>query len=290
MPYGEFTLMLNTFSIKDLIDDIADQISKGWESVNKLQNLSYYLSSDRDYYDEEHDMTEIEFGSQIERLDISMCAALEALGLHSLLSQYKNGFSKFEGKFTDLQMLPYIGEFHSKPLGYFWRYHKTISALIGKKDLDRLYEEKRKQLESILINTPKIVKDRGVDPSNEAEVRNCVYDLLIHIFHDTVREIPIVKETKTYKPDLGVKSLKTAAEYKFADSAKDVKSAVGGLYEDMRGYSGSEDWTYFYAVVYMTDAFYTPEQIMSEFNHTNADDNWKPILVFGKGSRKKRTA
>lgn len=290
MPHGGSKLKEYSFSIDDLIDYIGDQISEGWKTVNKLHNLSYYLSGDRDYHNEEHDMTQIDFESQIERLNISMCAALEALQLPSLLDQFKKDFSKFEGKLTNLEILPYIGEFHSEPLGLFWKYQKTISALIGKKVSDRSYEEKRKQLESIFINTPKIVKDRGVDPSNEAEVRSCVYDLLIHVFPDTVREIPIVQETKTYKPDLGVKSLKVAAEYKFADSAEEVKKAVGGLYEDMRGYSGSEDWKYFYAVVYMTDAFYTPEQIMSEFNHTSADANWKPILVFGKGCRKKRKA
>jgi hypothetical protein len=38
----------------------------------------------------------------------------------------------------------------------------------------------------------------------------------------------------------------------------------------------------------MTDAFFT-QQIMAEFKHTKADANWKPILVIGKGSRKRRT-
>lgn len=56
----------------------------------------------------------------------------------------------------------------------------------------------------------------------------------------------------------------------------------------MRGYAGSEDWKHFFAVVYMTDAFFTQQQIMAEFKHTKADDNWKPILVIGKGARKKK--
>ena len=51
------------------------------------------------------------------------------------------------------------------------------------------------------------------------------------------------------------------------------------------GYAGSEDWKVFY-VVYMTDAYFTQDQIMAEFSHTNTDKNWKPILVYGKGSRK----
>ena len=51
------------------------------------------------------------------------------------------------------------------------------------------------------------------------------------------------------------------------------------------GYVRSEDWKVFY-VVYMTDAYFTQDQIMAEFSHTNTDKNWKPILVYGKGSRK----
>lgn len=277
-------------AIKNLSDDIGEQISDGWKSVNKLQSLSWYLTGERDYYDEEHDMENLSFESQIERLHVSMCALLEALQMKLLLEQYKNDFQKFQGKLTDLDMLPYIGEFHSEPLGLFWKYHKTISSLINHDVSAEKELALRSKLEGIFINTPKIVKDRGVEPSNEAEVRKCVYDVLIHVFPDTVREIPIAQETKTYKPDLGVKSLKTAAEYKFADSEEEVKKAVGGLYEDMRGYGGSEDWKFFYAVIYMTDAFFTVEQIMSEFNHTNADENWKPILVYGKGGRKKRNA
>lgn len=278
------------YSIDSLVEDIGEQMSEGWQSVNKLQNLSFYLTGDRDFYDEEHDMEQLVFESKIERLHISFCALFEALQMPLLLKQYKRDFLKFEGGLTNLEVLPYVGEYHSETLGFFWQYHKTISSLLGHNVKDQLLEERISQFERILINTPKIVKDRAVNPCNEAEVRKCVYDLLIHIFPDTVREIPIAQETKTYKPDLGVKSLKVAAEYKFADSAEDVKKAIGGLYEDMRGYAGSEDWKRFYAVVYMTDAYFTPEQIMSEFNHTCSDSNWKPILVFGKGSRRKRVA
>lgn len=276
------------YSIVTLIEDIGEQISAGWQSVNKLQNLSFYLTNENDFYNEEHDMEELIFKSKIERLHISFCTLIEALNMPFLLEQYKSDFLKLEENYTKLDILPYIGELHSEALDLFWQYHKTLSALVGHNVQDNLFDERMSQFERILINTPKIVTDRGVEPNNEAQVRKCVYELLIHIFPDTVKEIPISQETKTYKPDLGVKSLKVAAEYKFADSAEEVKKAVGGLYEDMRGYAGSEDWKHFYAVVYMTDAYFTPEQIMSEFNHTDSDDNWKPILVFGKGYRKKK--
>lgn len=244
-----------------------------------------------DFYDEEHDLAEIEFKSVLERLYISICALIEAIEMPALLVQFQNEYKSIpKEKVTQLDFIPYVGELHSNTLGLFWKYHATLSSLMGEDTKQQLEDERRKQFEGILINTPKIVKDRGIEPSNEAEVRRCVYDLLIHIFPDAVRETSIIQGTKTYKPDIGIKSLKVAAEYKFADSADEVKKAIGGLYEDMRGYAGSEDWTHFFAVVYMTDAFFTQQQIMAEFNHTEADDNWTPILVIGKGARKKKVS
>jgi hypothetical protein len=96
--------------------------------------------------------------------------------------------------------------------------------------------------------------------------------------------------TKTYKPDIGIRSLKSAAEYKYAVTEEEARKIIGGFYEDMRGYAGSEDWKYFYAVVYMTKPFFTLQQIQAEFHHVEADKNWVPILVHGEGRRKQRSS
>jgi REase_DpnII-MboI len=272
-----------------LLHSVAEQVSSGWDSVSKLQELSHYLTSTNNFASEEHDLKLLEFNSQIQGLYVSISALIEAIGMPDLCMQFRKDYAAIpQERLAALDFIPLVGELHSNTLGLFWRYHTTLSSLLGEDINQQIEEDRRNQFEGILRNTPKIVKDRGIEPSNEADVRRCVYDLLIHIFPDVVREASIIQGTKTYKPDLGIKSLKTAAEYKFADSAEEVKKAIGGLYEDMRGYAGSEDWKYFFAVVYMTDAFFTPQQIMAEFKHTKADANWKPILVIGKGARKKK--
>jgi len=278
--------MSNKLSCEILLKDIDEQISDGWRSVHKLEMLSYRLFGENDYSDEEHDMELLSFESQLERIYISLCLLLESLGYTELLQDFKVGFKKFEGKLTSFSYLPYVGEQHSDVLGYFWKYHRSVSSLFGvgvKESDDR---KQRAQFESILQNTSKIVYDRGIQPTSEAEVRKCVYDVLIHVFPDTVREIPIIQVTKTYKPDIGVRSLKAAAEYKYAVTEVEAKKIIGGFYEDMRGYAGSEDWKYFYAVVYMTKPFFTLQQIQAEFSHVAADKNWSPVLVHGEGRRK----
>lgn len=269
---------------KKALDEIDTQIVEAWNSVNKIEQLSYYLDSKNDYYNEEYDFTKIEFESQLQQIHICFCMLLEALGLSTSLTQYMEMYKKIEPKLTKLNMLPYIGQFHNDTLSLYYKYHSSLSALLGLEVQDRTLQDKLSQFERILINTPKIIKDRNIFPQNEAQVRQAVFDVLIHVFPDTVREIPVSQVTKTYKPDIGVKSLKAAAEYKFADSEGEVKKAVGGLYEDMYGYE-CEDWKVFYAVIYMTDAFFTQDQIVAEFKDTGVHENWKPLLIVGKGSR-----
>ncbi|CAD0305531.1 hypothetical protein LYZ86_15450 [Xanthomonas hortorum pv. cynarae] len=271
-----------------LLKAASDEVYETDQTIGKLQTLSFNLNRDNDYFDEEHEMTGHELEWRLERSYICLSLLIEQLGLTEFLKQFETGFKRFEGKLQEVEMVPYVGDFYSEAHSYLRKYLFSLSALLGANLEEQQQKEQMATLEGILINTPKIIFDRGIEPKNEAEVRKSVFDLLIHVFPDTVREASIIQNTKTYKPDIGVKSLSTAIEYKFAESQAEVKKAVGGLYEDMRGYAGSKDWTRFYAVIYMTDAFFTQRQIMSEFKHTSADDNWKPLLVIGKGARTKR--
>ena len=143
-------------------------------------------------------------------------------------------------------------------------------------------------LESILKNSPKIISDAEINPKNEADVQRAIYKHLIYVFPDTLREVRIPKITKTFKPDFGIASLKCAIEYKFIASELEAKKFIGGIFEDSKGYSGSEDWNLFLAVIYMNDFYFTSQQIEEEFKLSEMEDNWKPIIVYGLGERKKK--
>jgi hypothetical protein len=135
--------------------------------------------------------------------------------------------------------------------------------------------------ETILGNTAKIIEHSGLPPRNESQVRNRVLEILAFAFPDAIKEVPIAKSLKVYKPDIGVGPLMAAAEYKFADTKEKAKAALGGIYEDMRGYAGHPDWRSFYAVIYMTKTFYTQKDVEREFQLVRADLNWTPIIVYG---------
>jgi hypothetical protein len=137
--------------------------------------------------------------------------------------------------------------------------------------------------QTILKNTPAIIRAKGIEPSSEAQVRKAVYEILRFAFHDAAREIPVAQVMKTYKPDLGVRS---AAEYKFADTEQEVKKALDEIYADMNGYSGHDDWRTFFAVnLYTTDAIVHQDKLEAGFRGAKADINWTPIILVRQTTR-----
>jgi hypothetical protein len=222
---------------------------------------------------------------QVHGLFVRVAFLLEALQLSSLLAEFKAGFERFrEAEEVDLT-LDEFGNPYPQALEYLAAYVSPLAAATSpqSESLDDL-----PRLERILEGTPKLIYDRNIIPSSEADVRREIYSFLLHVFPGTVREVPIAQVSKTYKPDIGVPSLKAAVEYKFADSEEEAKRVIGGIYEDIHGYGGSSDWTRFYAVIYMTSHFLTRYQVEAEWQMTGVPHNWKPIIVTGAGSKKRR--
>ncbi|MEQ1492403.1 MAG: hypothetical protein ABL932_17810, partial [Terricaulis sp.] len=105
---------------------------------------------------------------------------------------------------------------------------------------------------TILRNSGAIIAARGLEPKNEKEVEKAIFEVVSFCFHDAVSQMVIPQLVKSYKPEFGVKSLMAAAEYKFATTEQEVKTALDGFYTDMRGYHGSHEWRTFFAVLYTT--------------------------------------
>lgn len=255
-----------------------------WQDMHSnLYNNEQYEFDDG-YYSSKVRLKEI-----LESIQLKLEFAYEFLGLDKMSGTLHSELEEFKGGYEKLVFIDSVNLFYS-PVE--WILKKHLSAMTSHISLgeESKYETTNSQilLERILDGTGKMLTDRNVEPSNEAEVRVEVYKTLIHVFPDTVREVPIAKISKTYKPDIGVKRLKSAIEYKFVDSEIEAKTAIGGIFEDINGYEGSADWTTFYAVFYMTDNFLTKYQIEEEFKLSDVPHRWKPIVVFGKGSRKNK--
>lgn len=281
---------MKEFDFKEFYNNIQKDFLKVYQYITYIERNKYFPEMYFDTYKEEYDQ-ELEFNKQklVEKLDLIKLKfdfAYEFLNLNKLSAQLNGELKNHKGKFDKLENSSFTDDFYSPVL---WILSQHLSALTS-----HIKTENEKEyatinlfvlLEQMLDGTPKMLTDRNIEPANEAEVRKEVYNTLIHVFPDTVREIPISKVSKVYKPDIGIRSLKSAIEYKFVNSEQEAKTAIGGIFEDINGYEGSQDWTTFYAVIYMTDHFMTQAQIEAEFTLSRVPHHWKPIIVFGKGKR-----
>lgn len=200
------------------------------------------------------------------------------------LPGYRKDVLRARKVFKDLtatEMPPWEATFHSPPLAAARTMFNSIATMIQGRELTGLHI-----FETILNNTSKIIERAKLMPSSEADVRAAVRGILQLAFRDVVREIPLPKSIKVYRPDIGVPSLMAAAEYKFIDSQEKAKAALEGVYADMRGYAGHHAWRSFYAVLYMTENFYNQADVDHEFRLVRADLNWTPLVVIGPGAKK----
>ena len=120
------------------------------------------------------------------------------------------------------------------------------------------------------------------------QVQKIMHDYLRAFFTEYKRSVTIAGIVKDFRPDCGIRDLKAAIEFKFADSPDEVAKGLGGIFEDAGGYSGSLDWTRFYTVIYQTSAFESEDRIRSELTRAGLV-TWTGILVTGAGARR-RTA
>ncbi len=263
-----------------LLDQIEELSSRAWKAISELESLHFMPSRIEDEKNYQEELLK----NYIEDIDIKIIFALDSLQVSNLLKKYITEFEKFKKSLESIDLHWYGDYFYSPALELQSLYIQTIRSYCDKKDIN----VNRKILERILRGTPKIIFDSKLTPRNEKEIKNSVYNILIHPFPDTVPETSISKVTKCYKPDFGIKSLKSVIEYKFADTKAEAKKILGEIYTDIHGYDGSEDWKYFYAVLYMSKPFYTDAQILSEFDMAKVNHSWIPIVVHGTGGRRRR--
>ncbi len=141
------------------------------------------------------------------------------------------------------------------------------------------------KLETLLRKTPTLLNWRGVEPTGEMQVQEIMHDYLRAFFTDYKRSVTIAGIVKDFKPDCGIRDLKAAIEFKFADSRDEVAKGLGGIFEDASGYIGSLDWTRFYSVIYQTSAFESEDRIRSELTRAGLV-TWTGILLTGAGARR----
>lgn len=151
-------------------------------------------------------------------------------------------------------------------------------------DITPSVDVERRILWSLLVRTGVLMGYQTKPPTREKDVQDALERALILPFPETIREPAIPKKSKSYHPDFGVQSLKTAIEVKFVAKKADIGKTMGELYEDMRGYADSRAWEQFMGVLYLTGAFTSQERVNAELQKVKTPKNWKVCVVVGAGA------
>ena len=272
---------------------VEEDMSRAYKLISDLEHWSMTRGFDDDAEpDEEQEVAEMELRDVLTRIHERLATAFEFVELPNALDRMTKRFDAQAKNLIRLERVPYVDVFFSPVLSDLSMAYESFAACLGGAPVSTgtalELERERQLLRQILLGTPKLIADRKLVPKNEAEVRREIYGTLLHVFPDTVRELPIPQVSKTYKPDIGVPHLEVAVEYKFCDSESELKTCLEGIYADTKGYAGSKDWTNFVAVMYCTGAFMTEAQLREEERRVGMPPSWELLLVTGQGERKSK--
>lgn len=178
---------------------------------------------------------------------------------------------------------------YSPPLAVTRQYFHMAESLFAKDDPKGEVARNLAVLLRLLGRTAEFLEDMSIEPTKEGDVYTPVRKVAKAVFDDYVKSPKFSKPLKDYVPDFGVGDASAVVEYKFADKDDEVKGAIDTLATDVHGYTGSEKWDTFIAVVFQTRAFVSQDrfQKMIEANQMDAP-GWHFILQTGRGARKKK--
>lgn len=222
------------------------------------------------------------FNSDLKELYLLVLNYLEKQNSTQLLSKFKNDMDHIptlaKNSILQLEYDDFGHCFISEELIYirkilipFEAFDESVNKNIG-----LIY------LENILKSTAFIINELSVVPTNESNVYNTVKHVLKAAFPDYISAAePFYKEAKCYKPDILLRSLNTAVEYKYATDEKRLIKTMEEIIIDVAGYSNHHIYKTFYAVFYVTPGICTTERFDILWNSYKFPDNWKPIYVIG---------
>lgn len=208
----------------------------------------------------------------------SLRVAFELSGLDHHLVEFVSRLSQFDD--GDYSKVDYFDEYYGAHTPITEFLSAQLSLLTPLVTETSSTAEQLGMLFGMLSRTAYYLEKSGNVPCREKDVQDALEIVLSMAFPDLIREPTTAKQTKAYKPDFGIESIDTAIETKYLDESGKAGIALGEIYEDMRGFAGSE-YKYFVAVIYMTGHFLTQAQVEAEWKKVGAAKSWRLILAVG---------
>ena len=260
------------------LDDLCE------ESQRLIDNLGELAAQTNMY--SERDTFESRLVENLDSQCLTLAAAFEHLGQFGSARSVADGFALYKPQVASFEYEEYTGCFWSPAQRFLVRY----IGILRLHSVENLGDEERMSvriLENILAGTAMLMEHLKTPPQNEPEINRFMKRIVSAAFPDTAA-VSIPTTVKVYKPEFGVPSLSALVEYKFANTEDELKQCLDGIMADSRGYQADGRWKKYYAVIFMTAAFFTPAQIEEQFRNCGICNSWKAIVLVGNGGRKQK--
>ncbi|MGO9268682.1 MAG: hypothetical protein ACLQOO_00215 [Terriglobia bacterium] len=203
---------------------------------------------------------------------------LESLNAPRMLSNLQQTYRRAKKDYSKIDL--YEGEPFLAWSSKLQQYLSAIEATLGEPGSRAV----SKDVIEILRNCQYAITDPycfGEPPANEPDVHRRIEAVLRCVFPDLEHEPPIAKPIKNFKPDTGLRLIRTLIEYKFIEDENDAKRVAGEVLADTRGYV-SQDWDTFLYVIYETHRIKTEHQWNQLMRKSGLGDNTKVIVIAGE--------
>lgn len=219
-------------------------------------------------------------------LYLTTVCLLDALGLHVYLNHFYRKFGRiFDAKDAaskyDIEIYVTGGEPYNIFLADLRQFIAPLDVL---NNIDRYLKLSGVQyLETILRNTATIIHKTKTIPTSEPQVYKCVRNIFEAVFPTAISpKSNFFKSYKQYKPDVLIPELLAAVEYKYAESEAVLKTTIGQISDDVKGYTGDKDYNLFYAVFYVKNDFWGKDKFNAAWVEKDFPKNWRSFYVVGK--------
>ena len=277
--------------MKYLEDKIIDLLNKAYELeplvIKHQMDATAWSNSPSEYPDYQewindgHDKYESPFFDVLKSIYLSVSLYVEKNNVPKYLSVFHNIFGE------DYERCKYYNEFSYDD---YWTgvFNNTfllkMNQFLGPFEF---FDSNRKEtgllyLENILSGTEFYLNALGITPAKESDVYQPIKQLVNVVFPSSTNASSIfLKPNKQYKPDILVPELKAAIEYKYANSKERLNKNIEEVVSDTQGYTNDANYSFFYAVFYVTQDFIGENRFMETWKQHNFPKNWIPIYIVG---------
>lgn len=276
---------MDTRSLKAVVAGMNEALALSEHILGKIYNLDMdvALFHSEDDRSGERTMLICSLKASLEAAAEQMSVYLELCGLKETRSDFLFKWKQLGPNLAEVTLNHTEDEDEQSCPGYDYlsRLYWTFRQMLPEGPKQGVPEQDyalRDQLLYVLRSTPQILRNYGITPKCEEDIKETMNKHLRTVFKDYTSNPMIAKPIVNFKPDGGVRSLRSAVEFKFCQSETDIKTAIHGLTEDRSGYSGSKDWTNFYSVIFQTEPFINETEGGEALTSAN---NWKFMVVTG---------